>query len=634
MATSSAGPAGGGIPLEEYRREVPPGWSPNDPSYPLKLFLERLKMWYRLYDGPDEAVGPLVAGRLRGRAQQIAMNLRLPDPTGHVDVGDAALVRLSVDEVRDPTTGQVVQQMIPSGVQALLNELRSAFGEAEQLQATKALETFFEFRRGRLSLQEWSVQWQINLEEAITHAGLEINPVARTYLYLKSSGLSTKAVDDLLLQVHGDMRRFEEIRTLLLRMAHRSLDGHGSNPTLHYEEYKMDDDASSWSMVSDYWMEDPWYDSYYYDEMDPLQVWYEDLWYDGDWQQGDHHEEGEGWQDQAWYESGWDDLPAGEEEGNGVEGTGQDDESFDYYKGKNKGKGSMGLGCATCGSKWHNTHSCPMGDSSWKAKGSGKGFGKSGKGKKGYGKYGKGKGKGKGYGKRKGPSFGQRKGYGKRGYWMDNENYMGASATRHSKIGLSFTKEPESPVSKERTVLVDSPDKNEFLLGERRVRFEEKKENKTDDEDLTVKTKRLNFPQVENAENFHMVRGRRVCGLLVDPGASSGLVGTDALKELLESGMVPEERHQEITWGPATTTVTGISGQSDDTLARVSLPFGIGSDSLPANYTADLIGGAGSTCPCTSTKHQFATVTHSDVDAMVRQRRWSDDLQHEWPSRG
>ena len=597
MATSSAGPAGGGIPLEEYRREVPPGWSPNDPSYPLKLFLERLKMWYRLYDGPDEAVGPLVAGRLRGRAQQIAMNLRLPDPTGHVDVGDAALVRLSVDEVRDPTTGQVVQQMIPSGVQALLNELRSAFGEAEQLQATKALETFFEFRRGRLSLQEWSVQWQINLEEAITHAGLEINPVARTYLYLKSSGLSTKAVDDLLLQVHGDMRRFEEIRTLLLRMAHRSLDGHGSNPTLHYEEYKMDDDASSWSMVSDYWMEDPWYDSYYYDEMDPLQVWYEDLWYDGDWQQGDHHEEGEGWQDQAWYESGWDDLPAGEEEGNGVEGAGQDDESFDYYKGKNKGKGSMGLGCATCGSKWHNTHSCPMGDSSWKAKGSGKGFGKSGKGKKGYGKYGKGKGKGKGYGKRKGPSFGQRKGYGKRGYWMDNENYMGASATRHSKIGLSFTKEPESPVSKERTVLVDSPDKNEFLLGERRVRFEEKKENKTDDEDLTVKTKRLNFPQVENAENFHMVRGRRVCGLLVDPGASSGLVGTDTLKELLESGMVPEERHQEITWGPATTTVTGISGQSDDTLARVSLPFGIGSDSLPANYTADLIGGAGSTCP-------------------------------------
>ena len=130
---------------------------------------------------------------------------------------------------------------------------------------------------------------------------------------------------------------------------------------------------------------------------------------------------------------------------------------------------------------------------------------------------------------------------------MDNENYMGASATRHSKIGLSFTKEPESPVSRDRTILQDSPDRTEFLHGGRRVRFEEKKEITAEDEETVIKTKKLNFPQVGNAENFHMVRGRKVCGLLVDPGASSGLVGTDTLKELLESGMVPEERHQEIT---------------------------------------------------------------------------------------
>ena len=126
-------------------------------------------MWYRLYDGPDEAVGPLLAGRLRGRAQQLAMNLRLPDPHGHVDVGDAALVRLSVDEVADPVTGAIIQQAIPSGVQALLHALRSAFGEAEQVQATKALEVFFEFRRGRLPIPEWSVQWELNWEEAVLH---------------------------------------------------------------------------------------------------------------------------------------------------------------------------------------------------------------------------------------------------------------------------------------------------------------------------------------------------------------------------------------------------------------------------------------------------------------------------------
>ena len=131
-----------GIPLDEYRKDIPPGWAPGDSRYTLKQYMERVKVWYRLFDGPDENVGPLLAGRLRGRAQQIALSLRLPDPTGHVDVGDAALVRLSVDEVTDPA-GNIIQRAIPSGPQALLHALCAAFGEAEQLQATKALETFF-----------------------------------------------------------------------------------------------------------------------------------------------------------------------------------------------------------------------------------------------------------------------------------------------------------------------------------------------------------------------------------------------------------------------------------------------------------------------------------------------------------
>ena len=52
--------------------------------------------------------------------------------------------------------------------------------------------------------------------------------------------------------------------------------------------------------------------------------------------------------------------------------------------------------------------------------------------------------------------------------------------------------------------------------------------------------------------------------MLVDPGASSGLVGTDTLKELMESGMIPQGCEGEVSWGPSTTTVTGISGQSED----------------------------------------------------------------------
>ena len=65
----------------------------------------------------------------------------------------------------------------------------------------------------------------------------------------------------------------------------------------------------------------------------------------------------------------------------------------------------------------------------------------------------------------------------------------------------------------------------------------------------------------------------------------------------MESGALPRSRIKEIAWGPSTTTATGISGQSDDMLARIFLPIDVGSSEVPASYTADLIGGQGSTCP-------------------------------------
>ena len=70
---SSSGVDGGGIPLHEFRKDVPPGWAPGLPDYPLRLFFERLKLWYRIFDGDDTLVGPLVAGRLQGKAQSLGV---------------------------------------------------------------------------------------------------------------------------------------------------------------------------------------------------------------------------------------------------------------------------------------------------------------------------------------------------------------------------------------------------------------------------------------------------------------------------------------------------------------------------------------------------------------------------------
>ena len=167
-------------------------------EYHLRLFFERLKLWYQIFEGDDQLVGPLVAGRLTGKAQRLAMQLRLPRPDGGIDVGSEALIRLSVDEVRDPADPtRIIQAAIPSGIQALCNSLRETFGYSDQELVSQALDDFFQFRRGKLSFPEFCVEWEIKLEEATNKSGLQINEVAKFYLFFKASGLPVRFIEDL-----------------------------------------------------------------------------------------------------------------------------------------------------------------------------------------------------------------------------------------------------------------------------------------------------------------------------------------------------------------------------------------------------------------------------------------------------
>ena len=76
----------------------------------------------------------------------------------------------------------------------------------------------------------------------------------------------------------------------------------------------------------------------------------------------------------------------------------------------------------------------------------------------------------------------------------------------------------------------------------KKVKFGEKPPGTEAGEAMDEKiAKKLNFPEAaDHIDNFHMVRGYRICALLVDPGAASGLIGTDTLKELMEAGMIPQ----------------------------------------------------------------------------------------------
>ena len=73
------GQAGGtssltGIPLQNYSERTPPGWTPYDVHYPFRKYIQLLRLWFRVTTATEESLGPLMAGRLKGAAFQIALN--------------------------------------------------------------------------------------------------------------------------------------------------------------------------------------------------------------------------------------------------------------------------------------------------------------------------------------------------------------------------------------------------------------------------------------------------------------------------------------------------------------------------------------------------------------------------------
>eukprot|EP00438_Fugacium_kawagutii_P029807 Skav231475 [mRNA] locus=scaffold1100:530653:539709:- [translate_table: standard] len=590
-----AQPGGGTIPLTEYRRDVPPGWGPGIADYPLRTYFDKLRLWYRVFEGADEVVGPLVAGRLVGRAQKLAVNLRLPRPHGGHDVGDEALIRLSVDEVRDPNDpNTIIQQAIPSGVQALCNALRDAFGQTDQDMVSRSLEQFFEFRRGKLSLQEYAVEWDLRYDEAKTRSNLHLNEVAKFYLFFKHSQLPAKFIEDIKLQIHGDLSRFTEARSLALRLSQRGQEDNSNvfygDPSDNTNEENPDaqwdadwTDPSSWSYYENQ-SQDGWYDDY-----DQCYEWPEAV-----------HEE--------YYEE-YEDWPAEEDHGYGEPPEEEEEVAEGYYKGK--GRNAMGLGCDICGSKWHASSSCPV---NFPEKGKGKPFhgGHQGKGRgksrpysKGYGKKGKGKGRqpyswrpgGKSYGKGRGKSFGKK---GK--YFTEQE----LNATYHVRPPLQtsdikaydsvMTSSSSTSALGSNTVYRSDHQTGDFL---RSTRTTKPKEDSDDSGTGTAPGKVLSFAMFlkENKEHliYHTVRGEKRRGLLIDPGAASGLIGSETLRDIMEFCVPTDKISEHVSWQQKTTSVAGISGASDETLGEVHLKLHTSNRNI--TYKGDVLGGAGSLCP-------------------------------------
>ena len=75
----------GGLPLDAFTRNTPPGWRPGQAAYPLRRYKQLLSLWWRQTDFQEHQIGPAIAGRLRGSAFQVAMAISMEryDPASH-----------------------------------------------------------------------------------------------------------------------------------------------------------------------------------------------------------------------------------------------------------------------------------------------------------------------------------------------------------------------------------------------------------------------------------------------------------------------------------------------------------------------------------------------------------------------
>ena len=242
--------------LEEFSRQVPPGWKPGVKRYTFKTYMQKLRLWWRFAEVAEHQAGPLIAARLGGLAFKRALTLRLVRD-GELYVGEAAIALPRVDATTDPHTGQITEEQ-KSGAAELIKLLQASFEQHDHDGMVDSLDKFFDHRRGHSDLVTYCTEYVMYLEDAEEKAGLGLNNVAKAHLFLKNSGLSDRKVEDIRLKFGGNLDDYEGILSLVTRLAKSEA----------HERGTYFGDAGGW--------DDEWGEGQYDENVDEYYGWYDD----------------------------------------------------------------------------------------------------------------------------------------------------------------------------------------------------------------------------------------------------------------------------------------------------------------------------------------------------------------------
>ena len=297
-----------GTPLETFTKSTPPGWDPGQSdTYPLRAYVERLRLFTRMTDLRADQLGPAIAGRLKGRAFHLAMSMKFTCPRTGVQMnGDEVLAYEGYQPEMDPNGNMLPGA--PNGVQQLLDILRAKYGAEEQKVSTRSIDLFEELHRhDRMTLLEYLNEFDYRYMQAEQLANYAINSIGKTHRLLKGARVHKEMIDIVLSKVDYDKTRYDEIYALLMKKAktteptqipsQRGLyadTGHyyiGDEDDHHHYDYTYDWTGTDHHHPEDeyYYQEEhhgEWHDDYdYLDDYD--EYYYQDD-YNEDWQD-DHN---------------------------------------------------------------------------------------------------------------------------------------------------------------------------------------------------------------------------------------------------------------------------------------------------------------------------------------------------------
>ena len=148
-----------------------------------------------------------------------------------------------------------------SGLDLFLEAFVQEYSVHDQDRTWIALESFFNLSGHGSDFFDYGLKFDSRYQDAVTYAGLSMSDTAKGYLFWSKSGIDERTLSELRLKVNGDLKRWDEMRSVFHRMlkSDAATDSLAKNKSPYPLLYADDEDSYESPSGFGYWTEDGYY---------------------------------------------------------------------------------------------------------------------------------------------------------------------------------------------------------------------------------------------------------------------------------------------------------------------------------------------------------------------------------------